>query len=157
MLPAALALVLLAALVLQLALPSQEELPPPAIAGGGVRATPPRISGGYAPDILTAAPIFAPNRTATASADGAGAPAGILGGARVAGSVSVGGRAYAVIQYPGGKIARLPVGGRLAGWRLAALSPEGARFARNAERVDLPFGALSPTMPDTGQQPEEEQ
>lgn len=130
------ALAVLAAL--QFALTTHPEPPPPSWSGGGTHAAMPRIAGRAAPEALLRGSIFAPTRTLQAQGtEGAPSP---LGGAAVAGAVTVRGRSYAVIQRADGQVVRLPVGGRIEGMRLVALSPEGAVFQSGGQRSHIAFG-----------------
>lgn len=123
---------------LQFALTANPELPEPGWSGGGTRGAMPLIAGRAVPEALLRGSIFAPTRTLQAKGpDGAPSP---LQGASVAGAVSIRGRGYAVIQRANGQVVRLPVGGRFAGMRLVALSPEGALFQSGGARSRIPYG-----------------
>lgn len=141
--------------VLQLALTGDVEIPDESWSGGRPRAEMPRIVGQFVPPILLERPVFSPGRTATGAADQAiQAP---LGGAVVAGTVSVKGRSYAVVQRPDGVVVRLAVGARYAGWRLRSLSSTGAVFDQGAQRLSLTFGvAPAQTVTETAENEEEQ-
>ena len=142
-------------LVLQLALTGGVEIPEDSPSGGQARAVLPSISGQPLPPILRANSIFSPGRTALdAVGEAASAP---LGGAVVAGAVSIKGRSYAVIQRPDGRITRLGVGGFFEGWRLRALTAKAAHFDQGAQKLILNFGARSVQGPPQSAEYEEEQ
>ena len=142
-------------LLLQLALTGGVEIPEVSPSGGQTRADFPSIGGQSLPPILREKSIFSPGRTATsAGAEAAQAP---LGGAVVAGAVSIRGRSYAVIQRPDGSIVRLGVGGFFEGWRLRALTSNAALFDQGAQKLILNFGARSVQAPPQSAEYEEEQ
>ena len=143
-LPALLAGLLVAALVLQFLLVEEPELPP----AGAVPAALPRVSqpdlavGGPAGAIL-ARGLFTPRLASpdAAAASGAAAPPPPpLGGASVAGSVTIRGSRYAVVAIPGRGVVRMRPGARYRGWTLRAIDEGGATFSRGRERLRLPFG-----------------
>jgi hypothetical protein len=137
-LPATCAIALAVLSGLQFALTSGDEVPLAAGAGGGARANLPLISAVAVPGILTDRPIFAPARTTSAAkAAGLATP---LKGAQVAGTITVQGRTYAVVQEVGGRIIRLPVGGHYVGWQLSALTSQGAVFRQGSARLSVTFG-----------------
>lgn len=138
-------LALLAAL--QFALTSDIELPEQGWSGGAARAEMPQIAGRSTPPILRTASIFSPTRTA--QGEGTTGAALQLGGAAVAGTITVRGRSYAVVQRPDGQLIRLPVGGRLGGMQLIALLPEGAVFMAEGKRVQIAFGSAMLSTPAT--------
>ena len=153
--PALCASALALSFVLQLALTGAVEMPDESWSGGHPSAKMPSIAGQFVPPILLQRPVFSPGRTATSVADQAvQAP---LGGAVVAGTVSVRGRSYAVVQRPDGVIRRLAVGGRYAGWRLRSLSSTGAVFDRGAQRLALVFGVAPAQTATQMAENEEEQ
>jgi hypothetical protein len=81
-----------------------------------------------------------------------------LGGAVLAGTVSIKGRSYAVVQRPDGGISRLAVGARYAGWRLQSLSSTGGVFAQGKQRISMTFGmAPAPAATQTEENEEEQQ
>lgn len=137
MLPASLVALLAAMLMLQLLLTSDVELPSvgPVGAGGGHLQSP-EVRAVAVPPVIVTRSIFAPLGKGKA-----GAPPSSLGGAVVAGTVRIGGRIYAVIQTSEGRMVNMPIGGGLAGWRLVALSSEGARFVRGNEHIQVTYGA----------------
>lgn len=141
-------------LVLQLALVGEVEMPDEGWSGGGARAKMPTIAGQFVPKILLTRSIFSPTRTA--NSDVGQAIEAPLGGAIVAGTVSIRGRSYAVVQRPDGVIVRLAVGGRYAGWRLRSLSSAGAIFDQGAQRLAITFGvAPAQTATQTADNEEE--
>lgn len=139
LLPALLALLLAALLVVQFMIVTPVELPEPALGAGRNTVAQSIVAGNaIAPKLIVENDVFSPVRSAGGSSDGASA--GPLGGAVVAGSVSVGGRAYAMVIVPGGRISRLAPGGSINGWRLLDLTAGGARFGRGSERLDVAYG-----------------
>lgn len=140
-LPLALAVVLTVAAVAQLADTGEVELPPAGALGGGARRV---VEQGGVPTTPAAAlgprQLFAPTRAAASATDGAVA-ADPLGGTRIAGSVTIGRRSYAIAIRPGQPPRRVPVGGAVGGWRLVALQPGAAVLRRGGERLEVPFGA----------------
>ncbi len=153
-LPATCALALAVLSGLQFALTSGNEVPSTMAIGGGARANLPLISAGAVPGVLTDHPIFAPARTAgAAKAAGTAMP---LKGAQVAGTITVQGRTYAVVQEIGGRIIRLPVGGHYAGWQLTALTSQAAMFRQGSARLPVTFGT-TPVQPASATEQAEEQ
>jgi hypothetical protein len=152
-LPAILAGVLVVAAGAQILLPHSVELPPGRAAGRVVAAyLAPAVDRIAVPGVILAQPLFAPRR-----AD-AGAPGGIepaLGGAVVAGTVSVRGRSFAVVRRADGQIGNLPIGGRIAGWRLVALSAQGAAFVKEGKRIEVAYGAVAAVAPQRDEEEEE--
>jgi len=143
-LPALLLPVLAAAALLQLLLPYGEELP---AAGVPARqkhiAAPPEVPRVMVPAALQGRGLFSP---AAAPAAGVAAPTDVLGGAVIAGTVMHGRRLYAVVQERGGRIRHVAPGGMVAGWRIAGLTPSGARLQRGQEQFNAAYGAI-PTGP----------
>jgi len=138
-LPALLALVLALAAVLQMAMTAAVELPPTGYAVAPVKAGPlPAVAPQRADAVILERPLFGP-RLAAVDGETAG-PAAALGGAVVAGSVRIGRVPYAVVVRPDRTTVRLAVGGRIDGWRLAALGAETARFVRGNERIEVAYG-----------------
>ncbi len=160
LLPAVLAALLALAGGLQLALTGGDtELPEPGWLGGGARTSLPQFGIGGIPAPLRDITMFDPVRSAAAAPGGAAAaPTGPLGGAAVAGSISVRGRTYAIIQLPSGKSGRLPIGGRIGGLRLIALEPDSAVFQAGGKRIRMPYGTanITPVAP-AGDSEEESQ
>lgn len=89
-------------------------------------------------------PLFAPRQSMISGSKG---PAPVLGGASVAGSVTVRGRIMAIVRRIDGTVHNLPLGGALDGWRLVELTPSSARFRKGGERLDLPFGTVAMAGP----------
>lgn len=103
------------------------------------------------PQVILARPLFAPRRAETANP-----VAAALGGAMVAGSVAYRGRSRAVLRQSDGSIRYVPVGGSVAGWRLIALQPDFARFAKGGQRLDVAYGAAGVAPPDPSAEEEED-
>lgn len=155
--PAALSLVLVGGLAAQLLVPDEVALPA-FVPGQGARAA---ANIGAPPPVIVASVVmarvlFAPGRAAAsgASVSAGAAPPDPLGGASVAGVVRVGTRGYAVVQYGGGRTARVPVGGSVAGWRLAAIGADGVTLRRGAARMLVPFGARGGSVPQSEPEPQ---
>jgi hypothetical protein len=154
--PALCAAVLLLCVALQLALTSDVEIPEAGRAGARARPQVPLIAGQFVPPIIQERPIFSPSRTLAIASDQTVALP--LGGAAVAGTVSIKGRTYAVIQRPDGTITRLAVGQRYGGWRLRSLSPTGALFDKGAQKLPMSFGAaMAQPTTQTAENEEEQQ
>jgi hypothetical protein len=142
-------------LALQLALTGGVEMPEEVESAGQARAALPSISGQFVPSILLENSIFSPGRTANGAAgDNAQAP---LGGAVVAGAVSVRGRSYVIMQAPDGRVVRLAIGSVYKGWRLRALTGDGAVFDQGSQKLNLNFGAGAIQGPPQSAEYEEEQ
>lgn len=143
MLPASLVALLAAMLMLQLLLTSDVKLPLAGPVGaGGAHVQSPDVRTVAVPPVIATRSMFAPLGKGKA-----GAPPSLLGGAVVAGTVRIGGRAYAVVQTSEGRTINLPIGGGIAGWQLAALSSEGARFVRGNERIQVNYGTQPQPQP----------
>jgi hypothetical protein len=154
MLPAMLAALLLAAVAAQLLLTGGPELPAEGV--GRIAASMPSVRvarAGSAPDIL-ARPLFSPTR----NSDGGGATGGgagtMLGGAVVAGTVSRGRSTQAFVRLPDGSIRTLRIGQQIEGWRLAGLTGDSARFARDGQTISIAFGSSAPMQGDAAEDDE---
>lgn len=141
-LAALLAVLLALMLVTQVLLPADRpalpDVPPAAL-----RAGPTAIASVSADPVLAGRTIFQPVRLG--GPDGAGEPAGPLGGATPAGIIRVRGAARLVLQTPGGGSVTLRPGQSWGGWRLTAIGRDEVRFARGAETVTLGLGADAQT------------
>jgi hypothetical protein len=147
-LPLALAALLAVAAAFQLlaADPVGRDLPEPPPVGRPPRAfVPPPLPPAQGPAILARA-MFAPVAGAAGQGSTAAAPADPLAGVAVAGMIQVGRASYAIVQQ-GARITRVPLGGRIAGFRLSALRQDGAVLTRGAERRVVPFGSGGATPP----------
>lgn len=104
------------------------------------------------PAALGGVSIFSPARTRTSATDEAAA--GPLGGASVAGMISVKGRPHAIVRTAEGAIKRLAIGERFAGLRLLRLDAENAWFDDHGRAVAVRFGAapLAMTREDSTQE-----
>lgn len=145
LLPAMLAGVLLLVLLTQFVLTDTVPLPEGGPVGAG--ALMPRLSDPAArgvPAAVLSRPIFAPSDTVADGSEGeaSGDP---LGGAAVVGSIGIG-RARVAMVTEAGRIRRVGIGGSIAGWRLAAITPDGVVLTRGGERLERPFAAG--TLPD---------
>lgn len=138
--------ILLAVLVLtgamQLALTGEPDLPEAGV--GRVSFANPSLSvtpTAVAPVIL-ARPLFGPGRGVAGGPSSAGTTA--LGGATVAGSIIRGRQRLLFLREADGTIITLRPGGDYRGWRLAAITEEGARFARDGELLRINYGSQAP-------------
>lgn len=157
LLPALLVAVLAATALAQMLLTGDIDLPEGGAIGGGLasRGAPPDPGDAVVSPVIAARPIFAP-RGAPAAGAGDAAPVDQLGGAVIAGSVRIGRLVYAVVQTPGGGAARVPIGGHINGWRLAALSDSAARLARGGELLSAAYGSHPATPAADANPPAEE-
>lgn len=136
--------------VVQLALPGHIDLPPggvPARIGeAGMALPPPQV---LAPPVLASRNPFAPVSNKPGSAAGAPQPPppDPLGGAVVSGVVQRGAQRLGVVLRADGTVRYLAVGGALNGWRLAALTPGGPRFARGRHAILTPAYGAHPSPP----------
>jgi hypothetical protein len=154
--PAFCVAMLLLCILLQLALTTDVEFPEVGRSEGRARAELPLIAGQFVPTIIRERPIFSPRRTAVKANEQAVALP--LEGAAIAGTVSIKGRTYAVLQRPDGRTSRLTVGMRYAGWRLRSMSSTGAVFDKGEQRLPVTFGAASAQQtPQTAENEEEQQ
>lgn len=151
--PACCAAVLAGLAGLQLVLTGDVALPAPGWSGGGARVVMPSIAGAAIPAKLLENPIFSPARTGSSVV-----AEGPLGATSVAGAITISGRSFAMIARADGAIVRLPVGGRLDGMQLLALSPEGAIFRKDGKRIFVAYGPArtQPAAQDAGYQEEQE-
>lgn len=119
-----------------------DDMPEPAITGGGVRAAMPQIGGMRVPGNVGQSPIFTPDRTvALTGPDGTPVAQSPLDGAIVAGAVTVRRTGHAVLVLPDRRIIRLPLGARHAGWQLVGLRPDHALFIKGNTRMSVPYGS----------------
>lgn len=140
-LPLALSALLAAAIVMQVVVVDDTELPPPgpvgrADASGRAAVNPERATGGAA---ILARSMFAP-----AGGPSAGGGAGPLGGMTIAGSIRIGRSTFVMVQGRGDRTSSVPVGGRIGEWRLRAVRANEALLERGEEKVTVPFGAGTP-------------
>ena len=153
LLPAGLALALLAGAALQLALPQGGAVPP---ALGALRMPDrrlPAVTEVAAPDLAGRPSLFSPLRVIGASAaerdaaDGealAPRPAGPLDGTFVLGAVRIGRTQALLLREEGGRVLRLAPGGTYRGWRLLGIAAEGATLRKNGRITRIAFGAGAP-------------
>lgn len=160
-LPAALAALLVAMVAAQMTLTGDVELPEAGAVGGvGAGAPIARPVRVAVPPVLTARSVFAPDTVAALDSGGEGgivAPPDPLGGAVIAGTVQVGRARYAVVQSPGGGSARVPLGGRINGWRLIGFADGGVRLRRGGEAMTAMFGGRASALASQAATPEEGQ
>lgn len=152
--PALLALVLAVLMVVQFLIPDPIDLPEAMLDTGRSTAAEPFATGdAKAARLIVESDVFSPERSVGGNNDVSST--GPLGGMIVAGSVSIRGRAYAMVIAPSGRISRLARGGSINGWTLLSLSATGARFGRGSEKLDLPYGAQASQTVVAIEEPEE--
>lgn len=144
--------------VAQLSLSAPEPLPAAGpMIGGVARTALPAMRVPIADPALRSAPIFDPARSLDVA--GAGGDRGDAQSTwRLAGSMEIRGRRYAVLQSPQGKAVRVPLGGSVAGMRLLSLSDDGAVFLSGGKRIAMPFGGgtlSEPTLSDGSEETSE--
>ncbi len=139
-LPGVLASVLVIALVIQLVSADREPDLPPVLAIGASRVDfdMPAVPPVSTPPVIFDRPLFAPRQSLVAGPSNKALP---LGGALVAGTVAIRGRAFAVIRRANVTVSNIAIGGAVDGWRLIALRPEGAVFVKNNVRHQIAYGA----------------
>lgn len=150
LLPAGLALVLLAGAALQLGLPQGAAVPPAL----GVSRAPdrrlPAIAEVAAPDLAARASLFSPlrvigARVAELDAASPGAiaprPVGPLGGTFVLGAARFGRSQVLLLREEGGRVLRLAPGSSHHGWQLLRIEADGARFRKDGKITRIAFGA----------------
>ncbi|GEN99031.1 hypothetical protein NSE01_08640 [Novosphingobium sediminis] len=148
LLPAGLALVLLAGAALQLGLPQGAAVPPAL----GVWRAPdrrlPMIAEVGAPDLAARPSLFSPLRLGRTVPDEIGGlaprPVGPLDGTFVLGSVQVGRAKALLLRDEGGRVLRMAPGGSYRGWHLLRIEADGARFRKGVMSVHIGFGASAP-------------
>lgn len=151
LLPAGLALVLLAGAALQLALPHGAAVPPAL----GVTRMPdrrlPAITDIAGPDLTGRPSLFSPLRVAGAGPSDTGgrsvvgaSSVGPLDGAFVLGALRVGAAQALLLREEGGHVLRMAPGGTYRGWRLLRIEANGARFRKDGRIMRIGFGASAP-------------
>jgi hypothetical protein len=138
---------------LQFALTGAVDLPEVGWSAGGVRTVLPSVAFAASDPVLRQTAIFSPRRTAGAQ-DG---PASPLGGTSIAGVIALRGHSYAVVQHADGSVARVPIGGRIAGFRLVALEPSEAILSGGGKPLHIPYGAAPPPQTSSGEDNEAEE
>jgi hypothetical protein len=141
LLPAGLAALLAAALLLQLALVRSDDSNLEtdfALARSSPVSLQP-IAAVAAEPVISERPIFAPARSEGAG----GSEADPLGGAQVSGSWSVGRQVNLVLRQPDGATTTVHVGQAVNQWVLASVTSDGARFWRDGKTITVPFGAAA--------------
>lgn len=150
LLPAGLALVLLAAAALQLVLPQGEAVP---LTFGAARAPDrhlPAIAAVAAPDLAGRPSLFSPLRLAFARAaerdaaspgDVASVRVGPLDGTFVIGAVKIGRKQALLLREESGRVLRLAPGASYRGWQLVRIEANAARMRRNGMITRIGFGA----------------
>jgi len=156
LLPAGLALALLAGTSVQLSLPQGAAVPP----GIGVWRAPdwrlPAITEVAAPDLAARPSLFSPLRVVAgrvaeqdALADGtlaAPKPVGPLGGTFVLGQARVGGMRALLLRETSGRVLRLRPGGSYRGWQLLRIETDGALLRKGGQSKRVAYGQISQGM-----------
>lgn len=94
-----------------------------------------------APQAIFDRPLFAPRQSMNTAANAS--PQAALGGAMVAGTVTIRGRSVAVVRRLDGSVANVGIGGVVGGWRLVALRAENAVFAKGSEQRLIPYSGAA--------------
>lgn len=146
LLPAGLALVLLAGAALQLGLPQGEAVPPALGVGRAPDRRLPAITDVTAPDLAGRASLFSPLRVLGAPVESPASDmpprrVGPLDGTLVLGSAQVGRAQALLLREEGGRVLRLSPGASYRGWRLLRIEADGARFLKNGTSRHIAFGA----------------
>lgn len=146
LIPAALGLLLIAAAVVQFAVPSAAALPERHHAkptakqqakqddedDSDTSQQPHPLPAAYA--AVMAHPIFAPDRAPPPAEND---DAGNLNGVQVLGTAIAGNAAAALVRDTDGSFKRVKMGEEIAGWKLVAIQPKELVFDRNGERRTL--------------------
>lgn len=148
-LPLLLTLPLAAALAVQIGVPADDGLPPAGPLRGGRRTDATRLPAPTPPPaaMLVRAGLFTPPPPAPAGGTGSVGPV-------VLGSIAVRGACAALVQGADGRVARVPAGRAIAGWRLVAIEAGAVRLARGNDKAIVPFGGRvsPPPAGATGEQ-----
>lgn len=154
LLPAGLALVLLAGAALQLGLPQGEAVPPTL----GVWRAPdrrlPAIADVAAPDLAGRVSLFSPLRVLGAQVDTSVSlvpqdRVGPLDGTYVLGSAQIGRVQALLLRDENGRVLRMAAGTSYRGWRLLRIEADGARFLKNGTSRRIAFGASEPASSES--------
>lgn len=149
-LPAGLALLLLAGAALQLALPQSAAVPPALGASRAPDRRLPMVAQIAAPDLAGRPSLFSPLRLGGAqvgppdagSPDAVTAkPVGPLGGTFVLGAMQVGRAQALLLREESGRVLRMAPGGRYRGWHLLRIEADGAQFRKDGRITRIGFGA----------------
>ncbi|MBX9665289.1 hypothetical protein [Novosphingobium sp.] len=152
-LPAGLALALLAGAALQLTLPEAAAVPPALGASRAPDRRLPMVTRIAGPDLAGRPSLFAPLRLggAPAGAPDGGSPGaeaarqvGPLDGTFVLGAMQVGRVQALLLREESGRVLRLAPGGRYRGWQLLRIEADGARFRKDGMITHIGFGAGAP-------------
>jgi hypothetical protein len=152
-LPAILLAVLVLMGLMQLVLTGTPDLPEAGV--GRVQLASPMLALVRVPasPVILERPLFGAGRSAKG-----GANASPLGGATVAGSMAKGRQRQLFLREADGTIVTMAPGGTYHGWRLVAITEEGARFARGKEQLKINYGSQGPEKAegDSSDESEEE-
>jgi hypothetical protein len=152
-----LAMLLVAAIGVQLVTTGAPELPDEGVGRVKAAGNSLAIPRASAPPSILAKPLFSPTR-AQGSGPGAVSGSGPLGGASPVGMMQRGRAARLFLKLPDGSILRMAIGGSYHGWRLAAVTEEGAIFAQGKQKTLVKFGTSIPDAKSGAEdeEPEEE-
>ncbi len=155
LLPAALAALLAAGAVVQLALPAPDAMPDGTAPGRAPQWTLPDVGEPGLPSTAIIPRLFTPKRLGAALvAAGSGEagddeeapeakPVGPLSGAWVLGAMRVGNARAVLIRPASGGGVRLPIGGSWRGWRLVGIDGNAAIFRQGGRNRRISFGTTS--------------
>lgn len=154
LLPAGLALVLLAGAALQLGLPQGEAVPPALGVWRAPERRLPAIADVAAPDLAGRASLFSPLRVLGAQVDASVSlvpqrRVGPLDGTYVLGSAQIGRMQALLLREEGGRVLRMSPGTSYRGWRLLRIEADGARFLKNGSSRHIAFGASEPASSES--------
>jgi len=144
LLPATLAMLLLAALVYQVRATPEETLPDAGPVARDGRPAAPVVLMPATPDVgvIVARSMFTPAGKPATAAD---AP---LAGVSIAGSIRIGNRLFAVVQGPDAGTRTVALGGKVGDWTLYRLIPDAAVLRHGRQQITKPFGTRA-TLPPT--------
>lgn len=158
LLPAALAALLAVSVVALLVLPTALELPEAGLVAP-LRLPPLIVATAPADPSIAARTLFTPTRSDSGVARPGATPTVAplpLGGARIVGTSSVGGRARVFVEATNGKVRALGLGSVYLGWRLSRVGSDSVEFGRGGQRLRLTVGAAAAAPAATEAASEEE-
>ncbi|MCI1755737.1 MAG: hypothetical protein LKM31_08025 [Sphingobium sp.] len=159
MLPAVLAVLLLATAGAQLLMAGDEGLPEEGV--GRIAPVVPASSDmtyGAPPAIILTRPLFSPTRSLAARPLSVGGEAdfGPLQGAVPVGTIARGRRAVLFLRLPDGTARTMTLGSGYLGWRLAAIGSDAATFAQANQRITIKYGSTAPVAAQRSDDEEED-
>lgn len=151
LLPAGLAVLLLAGAALQLALPQAAAIPPDSTPGRAPDRALPAVRAVATIDLGGRTSPFSPLRVLNVAAGEAGGAVdggtpppprrvGPLGGTYLLGSTQIGAARAVVLREPDGRVLRLRPGAAYRGWRLVTIGPDAALFRKRGKPVRIGYG-----------------